>query len=101
MLRSGLVCLGVLLLALSARAHDTVLWAEVIGGEVRVEAYSTDGDALANTPVSVHDEQGEAVAEGFTDENGRFRFRAAGPATLTISVDPGSDHQTSETLVVE
>src|SRR5262249_53792334 len=67
---------------------------------VDVEAYYSDNTPARDAAVMVHDHDGRFVAEGHTDEQGKYSFAAPRPGPYTIVVDAGAGHSKSTKIVV-
>lgn len=81
----------------SVLAHGVVVWAEVSGAEVLVEAYYTGGTKLGDARVEVLDARSRVLLRGYTDPQGRFAFRPPRAEDLVIRVvirvrGPGDHH---------
>lgn len=79
-------------IAAPASAHGIVVWAERDGDVVRVEAHLTDGAHATNAPIEIVDQDGLTVAEGRTDQDGRFRFDDPTRGAVTIRVRLDQEH---------
>ena len=84
----GLLCAA----AGPVHAHGVVVWAEVDGAEVLVEAYYTGGTRLGDAKVEVLDGRGRVLLRGQTDAEGRFTFRPPRAEDLVIRVRGRGDH---------
>ena len=85
----GLLCTG----AGAAQAHGVVVWAEVAGPEVLVEAHYTSGTKLSDARVEVLDAGGRILITGQTDSQGRFAFRPPRAEDLVVEVRDRGDHR--------
>ena len=74
-------------------AHSVIVWAEVIGDQIHVESYASDGEKAKRGRVEILDQTGSTILHGQLNEEGRFRFATPdGAAALTIRVLLGSQH---------
>jgi nickel transport protein len=91
-LLAGLPLLALLAVAGTASAHALGADCTLRGGRVEVEAYFSDDTDARGATVRVLDGQGKALAEGHTDERGRWSFPAPPPGRYTVVVDAGAGH---------
>lgn len=91
------IALALFLLVLPgiAFAHDVAVWAEVVKGRVRVEAYFSDGSPVGESPVKVTNAEGKLLLTGQTSAKGVFEFAPPAKAALTITVSAGGGHDAS------
>ncbi len=80
--------------AAPARAHALGAEAKFRAGRVEVEAYFSDDTPARDARVIVHDHAGAVVAEGRTDDQGKWQFPAPQPGPYTVVVDAGAGHRT-------
>ncbi len=66
-----------------------------------VEAVDGDGDAIGDVIVDVEDEDGESVATGETDAEGRATFELEPAEYTVVARHFDSDDETSETVALE
>ncbi len=95
--------LGLLLvLAAAAPAHAHALGAEakLRGDRVEVEAYYSDDTPAADAQVTVHDAADHTIAEGRTDDRGRWQFRTPPPGRYTVVVNAGAGHRKAVTITI-
>ena len=90
-----------LLLPGVAFAHDVAVWAEVVKGRVRVEAYFSDGSPVGDSPVKVTNDDGKVLVTGQTNAKGVFEFAPPAKTALTITVSAGGGHDTSAHIRAE
>ncbi len=93
-----LVVLG---LTAAVSAHAISIWAEVKGGKVVVDVFTSGGTKVQGAKVYVLDETGKVLLEGITDDQGGFTFDPPVKADMTIVVklgDEGHAH-TAETKI--
>jgi len=96
-----LVALLVLLvIAPATHAHSLGVSATLRGKQVEVEAYYSDDTPARDARVMVHDHAGRFVAEGRTDEQGKWQFAAPQPGPYTVVVDAGAGHRKSTSITV-
>jgi hypothetical protein len=82
-MRQFIVIAAVLFVVAPAFAHKLIVVAEVVGDQMRVEAYHDDDTPAQEAKVTVL--QGEAViAEGRTDEKGVWTFPKPSPGSYVV-----------------
>ena len=69
-------------------------------GRVVVEAYYSDETSARHATVRVLDAKEAVVAEGHTDEQGRWSFPAPPPGRYAVLVDAGAGHHTRVRVTV-
>jgi nickel transport protein len=86
-----------LLLLVTPAAHAHALGAEVKlrGNRVEVEAYYSDDTPARDALVTVHNGADQVIAEGRTDDRGRWQFPAPPVGRYTVVVDAGAGHRKS------
>lgn len=91
----------VLALAAPAAAHKLKVFAAVQGNAVTGYAFFIGGGRAQGTSWVAKDAQGAVLAEGETDDEGRFRFvrPASVTSAITVTVDTHDGHIASATLV--
>lgn len=96
---------ALLLLALSltlagpAQAHKLKVFATVEAGAIKGYAFFIGGGRAQNTPWVAQDAAGTPVADGTTDDEGRFAFAVpAPPSDVTVTVDTHEGHIASATV---
>jgi hypothetical protein len=96
--------LGAALLTLAgaapASAHALGAEARLKGEYVEVEAYFSDDTPARAARVSVFDEAERTVAEGRTDDAGRWQFLRPAGGTYRVTVDAGAGHRARVTLTI-
>ena len=92
--------LSLLIAAAPASAHALGVTASLRNNHVEVEAYYSDDTPARDAAVMVHDHAGRFVAEGRSDEQGKWQFAAPRPGPYTIVVDAGAGHRKSTKLLV-
>ena len=86
----------VLLLQTPALAHKVNVFAYVENGTVYAESYFPDGKKVEEGAIEVFDKAGNKVAEGKTDQDGRFSFPLpAAKDDLNIVVNASMGHKAS------
>jgi hypothetical protein len=75
-------------------AHAIGAEAKLKGGRVHLEAYYDDDTAADDAKVTVEG-GGKVVAEGRTDEKGRWTFASPPAGTYRVTVDAGVGHRTT------
>jgi hypothetical protein len=85
---------------LPADAHGLGATCKVQGDRVELEAYYDDDTPAQNARVRVEDELRLLVAEGRTNEQGRWSFARPEPGQYRIAVDAGAGHRTTVALVI-
>jgi len=84
-----------------SHAHAVIVWAEVVGDDVRVEGYLSDGAHAKGGQVLVTDMSGKKVAQGRLDKTGQFRFAIPEASRLNVRVILGPQHEGSFELPIE
>lgn len=81
-------------LAAPAEAHKLKVFATVEGGAVAGYAFFIGGGRAMGTPWAAKDAAGTIIAEGKTDDEGRYRFTPPQPVTseITITVNTQEGH---------
>jgi nickel transport protein len=96
--------LAALLLVLAAagpaHAHALGASATLRGDRVEIEAYYSDDTPAREARVSVHDSADKVIAEGRTDDRGRWTFAAPPPGRYTVIVDAGAGHRKSVSVTI-
>ena len=95
--------LAVLLLLLAcqgARAHDLGAAARLERGRVFVETYFNDNTTPRNAHITVTAGDGTVVAEGRTDDDGKWSFAAPPPGGYQLTIDAGGGHKTTIPLTI-
>ena len=82
----------------TALAHKVNVFAYVEGGEVITESYFNDGRKCRDSTIEVFDTQGNKLAEGKTDAEGRFSFRPSIRTDLLIRLTASMGHQAEYTI---
>lgn len=104
-LRYPLLCCALALLWLvttsEAQAHRLQLFPAI--GEESIVIHASFGrrSPAVGAQVAVHTGDGVALANGVTDEQGRFRFPTPLPQTITVVVDDGAGHREALTITRE
>jgi len=76
-----------------ADAHRVVIFAWTEGDTVHTVSKFPGGRKVSNSPVTVHDKEGNRLLEGKTNDQGEFSFRIPKAVPLTIVLDAGAGHQ--------
>ena len=100
MIRRACSLLLLLVAALPVLAHQVGADCTVKDGRVEVEAYYSDDTPVRNARVSVRDAADKVVAEGRTDEKGRFRCRLLPSGLYRVTIDAGPGHTATVRLTV-
>jgi nickel transport protein len=79
--------------AVRADAHHLGADCTIHGDTVDVEAYFTDDSPGHKVRVRVLDGDLKVVAEGRTDDQGRWSCPVPPPGTYTVNLDAGPGHQ--------
>jgi nickel transport protein len=79
----------------SALAHRVTLFAWVEGDTVYTESKFSGGRRPHDAAIEVHDDKGNQLLVGKTDDEGRFSFKVPRTATLKISLRAGMGHGSS------
>jgi len=100
MIRLLLPLLMALALAGPAEAHRLKVFATVEGAQAKGYAFFIGGGRAEQTPWVAKDAAGSRIAEGTTDDEGRFAFAVMPPPTsdITVTVDTREGHIAFATL---
>jgi nickel transport protein len=90
---TGLALLLLLGTAGQVAAHALGAECTIRQGRVEVEAYYSDDTPAREARVRVLDDQQKPVAEGRTDEQGRWSFPVPPAANYQVIVDAGAGHR--------
>jgi nickel transport protein len=83
-----------------ASAHALGAEAKLKGDRVEVEAYFSDDTPARAASVTVTDEVARTVAEGKTDDAGRWQFPRPAGGQYRVSVDAGDGHKARVRLTI-
>jgi Carboxypeptidase regulatory-like domain len=89
-----------ILITSTARAHDLSATARLEGGRVFIEAYFDDNTAPRDARIAVTDGTEQVVAEGRTDDDGKWSFAAPPPGDYRLTVDAGGGHKKTISLTI-
>jgi nickel transport protein len=87
-----------LLLAPPAGAHKVNVFAYAEGGTVYAEGYFVDGTPTRESRISAYATDGSVVAQGSTDDDGRFSFQVEKAQDLRIVLEASMGHRNEITL---
>jgi hypothetical protein len=90
--KAGLAVVVVLLAANPAAAHALGAECRLRGNKVEVEAYFDDDTPAQNAKVTVTDSHKQIIAEGRTDEAGRWSFPVPPSGEYLVLVEAGAGH---------
>lgn len=100
-----MVCLFVVIFPIAALiapaaawAHNVNVFAYIEGETVVAECYFNDGAKCRDSTIEVFDKRGKKLAEGKTDEEGRFSFRPPVRTDLVIRLTTSMGHQAEYTV---
>jgi hypothetical protein len=105
-IRSGSVCLLALSLLTAdcavARAHRLLVSCTLHTDQkaIQVEAYFDDDTAARGAQVQVLAVNGQELAQGRTDKDGRWTFAAPRPGEYEVVVDAGAGHRKQTGITV-
>ena len=88
------------LIPAEALAHAVGVDCTLSLGRVEVEAFYDDDSAAAKAKMQVVNANGEIVAQGVTDQRGRWTFRKPAPGKYEVRVDAGAGHRTKKKIDV-
>jgi nickel transport protein len=91
---------SLLVYALPASAHALGAECKLRGGRVEVEGYYDDNTPARDARVTVRDAAGQTVADGRTDDKGRWSFPAPEPGRYHVIVDAGAGHRAVVSVTV-
>ncbi len=100
LLRATWIIIGVLAAPGWAQAHAVGVEAKLQGHRVIVETFYDDDTPAVAAKVRVIGEDGAAVAEGKTDDKGRWSFPTPLPGKYQIAIDAGAGHRAKTTLTI-
>ncbi len=101
MVAYGVLAVSVLLAAARpAWAHALGVECRLRGSRVEVEAFFDDDTPAQDARVLVTDATKKTVAQGRTDENGRWSFAVPGPGDYLVQVDAGAGHSKRAKMTV-
>ncbi len=91
-----------LMLTVAAPAAAHALDAEVRlkGDRVQVEAFYSDNTPAIDARVAVRDEAQRTVAEGRTDDQGRWSFARPAVGHYRVTVDAGAGHRKDKAVTI-
>jgi nickel transport protein len=81
-------------------AHALGADCRIRDGRVLLEAYFSDDTPARHAKVEVKDVAGNVVAEGKTDDEGRWSFALPSAGTYQVAVDAGMGHRTTIALAI-
>lgn len=87
---------GVLLIVLWAApswAHKVNIFAYVENGKIQVESYFPDGQPVEGGAIEVLDSQGQKVADGVTDKEGKCVMPVPKKDDLTVVINASMGHK--------
>lgn len=99
-MKSLAALLLVMLNSPAADAHALGVTAKLRGNRVEVEAYYSDDTPARDAKVTVRDHAGQVVAEGRTDDQGKWQFAKPAPGPYAVTVDAGAGHVKTEKVLV-
>jgi hypothetical protein len=83
-----------------ASAHALHVDCKLRGDKVHLEAYFDDDTAAAKAKVQVVNVGQEVVADGVTDQEGRWTFATPPPGKYEVRVDAGAGHRAKKAIEV-
>jgi len=89
-----------LLLSPHANAHALGADCRIRDGRVVLEAYFSDDTPARHAKVEVKDASGNVIADGKTDDEGRWSFALPTSGSYQVAVDAGMGHRTTVALSV-
>lgn len=92
--------LFVLVVVPAARAHALGADVKLRGNRVEVEAYYSDDTPARDARVTVRERGEQMIAEGRTDDLGRWHFPAPHPGQYTVVVDAGAGHRKTVSVTI-
>lgn len=92
------VLIGTLLFTGAAFAHKVHIFAYVEDGKIHAESYFPDGKPVEQGSIEVLDSQGQKVAEGVTDPEGRCVLPIPKKDDLTIVINASMGHKSTYLL---
>jgi nickel transport protein len=76
-----------------ANAHKVNIFAYVENGKIQTESYFPDGKPVESGTIEVLDSQGQKVAEGITDKEGKCVLPIPKKDDLTIVINASMGHK--------
>lgn len=95
-----LACLLVVLFVGGTSAHEMGVECKIRGPKVIVEAFFEDDTPARDASVVVRNTEEKVVAEGKTDDSGRWNFPKPDPGSYRVFVNAGDGHRARMTLTV-
>jgi nickel transport protein len=86
-------CLAAMIFAGPALAHKVNIFAYVEGGKIHTESYFPDGKPVEQGGIEILDSQGQKVAEGVTDNEGKCVLPIPKKDDLTIVINATMGHK--------
>lgn len=81
-----------------ALAHKVNIFAYVENGQIHTESYFPDGKAVEQGAIEILDSQGQKVAEGVTDKEGKCVLPIPKKDDLTIVINATMGHRNTFVL---
>src|SRR4051812_30615600 len=101
MTTTRLIAVGVVLgTAAPGFAHKLGAEAKLVGNRIEVEAYFDDNTPAAGARVIALDAAERTVADGRTDERGRWQFPKPDSGLYRLVVDAGAGHRAEVPLTI-
>ncbi|HOK39575.1 MAG TPA: hypothetical protein PLD27_00850 [bacterium] len=88
------ICLIIYISQINLLAHKVNLFTDISDKDIIVDAYFNDGKKCVNSKIEVYNNKDEKIAEGFTDQNGKFQFTPIKKEDLKIILNASLGHRT-------
>jgi nickel transport protein len=99
---SLIVCLAMIMVfaffIIPAHAHKVNVFAYVENGQIHIEGYFPDGKPAENGTIEILDSQGQKVAQGVTDKQGKCVLPIPKKDDLTIVLNASMGHKNTYLL---
>jgi nickel transport protein len=83
-----------------ARAHALGAEVKLRGNRVEVEAYYSDDTPARDAHVIIHNAADQVIAEGRTDDRGRWQFPVPPAGRYSVVVDAGAGHRKTVNIAI-
>lgn len=84
-----------------ALAHALGISCQIVAERVEVEVYFDDNTPASEAAIRVLDANGQVVAEGRTDSQGRWSFSIAATGKYHVEANAGAGHRARKEIVIE
>lgn len=88
-----LLMVAAMLTSTATFAHKLNIFAFAENGKVSIEGFFVDGKKVQQGALTVHSPDGKLIAQGKTDQDGKFSFPISAKVDLRIALDAGMGHR--------